>query len=811
MKPSAQRFETYPGLESFRDNDTSRKLYAGREMEKQALFDLMIGEPLVVLFSRSGLGKSSLINAGLMQPLRERGFFPVVARLTLLPQPVASVILAIRMEAKRQGITITGGDESSLWQFLDTTRFIREGTASKLVLILDQFEELFTRVRESIPEAEQPFIDDLANVVRRRLPDDVRTAKAKELEEIEEAIEHGRADAASLQSRQKALVHLLYESTGPDVKVLLAIREDYLPDLERLREPMPAVFHKMMRLDPLTPEQARDAIELPAARKDIPGKEPFHFEEAAVVEILEFLKKRTTGRRVASIDPGQLQLICQNVDARRKGTEITAKQLGGEKGMQRILKNFYDDTLSLIPTIRLWRNSQGMRPTRTNFILLNRPRGAARRLCERGLITRSGHRDSIMRETIHSRYGVVDQDLERLEQKKLVRSTTRLERDFFELSHDTLVKPVQASAAGRRYGYYVMAYLLVCMIPFGIYEYSSSLKANLARQAATQRRVRSMEVTEQIRHGKDLSGQNLSGLNLGGITAVNGRALNASLNDTSFIAGTLWGFDFNGSDVARSNFTGATLADCKLSVHGESAKFVSSKILTSSMAGASIPRADFTGAELASVNFTGAVLDSAKFVNTALSDVRFSDTSIKGAEFTGTRWWMAVGWTPQQIQDLVRAYPPADFSSSPQYRNQLRDLMSDSESSDSYNRRAWFRATCGAELDAALVDVNKSLDQKESASSLDTRAYILLQRGDVKGALADSKKAVSLRRNHFVNPLWLGEDLYHLALAEAAAGLPKSARAHFLESKVSGYQPTYELVLTPVSAPPSNIVALAIE
>ena len=59
----------YPGPKSFSRNETN--LFFGRSQDSEKLYQLIKLEKTVVLFSKSGLGKSSLINAGIT-PLIER-------------------------------------------------------------------------------------------------------------------------------------------------------------------------------------------------------------------------------------------------------------------------------------------------------------------------------------------------------------------------------------------------------------------------------------------------------------------------------------------------------------------------------------------------------------------------------------------------------------------------------------------------------------------------------------------------------------------------------------------------------------------
>lgn len=73
----------YVGPRSFK---TGEKMY-GRDRELRDLLNLLIAERIVLLYSPSGAGKSSLIQAGLIEQLRQEGFKPLpVMRVSLQPE-----------------------------------------------------------------------------------------------------------------------------------------------------------------------------------------------------------------------------------------------------------------------------------------------------------------------------------------------------------------------------------------------------------------------------------------------------------------------------------------------------------------------------------------------------------------------------------------------------------------------------------------------------------------------------------------------------------------------------------------------------
>ena len=70
----------YPGSPPFRDIDLDRRLFKGRDEEAKKVFHSILSCDLFLLYSLSGMGKSSLLNAGVMHQLRDRRCWPVTVR-----------------------------------------------------------------------------------------------------------------------------------------------------------------------------------------------------------------------------------------------------------------------------------------------------------------------------------------------------------------------------------------------------------------------------------------------------------------------------------------------------------------------------------------------------------------------------------------------------------------------------------------------------------------------------------------------------------------------------------------------------------
>jgi hypothetical protein len=142
----------WPGLNQFFEDHDG--YFRGRDEEKAELFRLVESETLTILFGKSGLGKSSLLLAGLFPLLRQAGYLPIYIHIrhddpaTDAPPLVSQVYAAVREACTASKVEAPEiREEETLWEY-----FHRAGAAfwnerNRLVtpvLVLDQFEEVFT-------------------------------------------------------------------------------------------------------------------------------------------------------------------------------------------------------------------------------------------------------------------------------------------------------------------------------------------------------------------------------------------------------------------------------------------------------------------------------------------------------------------------------------------------------------------------------------------------------------------------------------------------------------------------------------------
>src|SRR4030081_1092178 len=190
------------GLASF--TEATRAYFFGREEEVAELARRVQRKLLTVLFGQSGLGKTSILRAGLVPRLRAQGYSPVYVRIDYAadaPEPADQIKQAIARTARRSGEWTQAGvavEGESLWEFLHhRDDVLRDESGATLIplLIFDQFEEIFTLAQtDDFGRARAArFIADLADLVENRPPRELE-AKLEADESAAERLDFPRSD-----------------------------------------------------------------------------------------------------------------------------------------------------------------------------------------------------------------------------------------------------------------------------------------------------------------------------------------------------------------------------------------------------------------------------------------------------------------------------------------------------------------------------------------------------------------------------------------------------------------------------------------
>jgi hypothetical protein len=393
------------GLASF--TEETKAWFFGRDEEIAELVRRVQRKLLTLLFGKSGLGKTSILGAGIVPRLRTLACCPVYVRIDYSresPPPAEQIKQAIfrASDASGQwthvGVAVPG---ESLWEFLhhrgDVLRDASGRTVTPL-LIFDQFEEIFTLAQSDDfgRQRAAQFVEELADLVENR-PPKVIEARIDADESVAEA----------------------FDFTRSDYRVLIALREDYLAHLEAFKPAMPSITQNRMRLAPMTGEQALAAVTRPGGK-------------LVSEEVAEAIVRFTAGGselRNAEVEPALLSLICRELNNARIAqgrSEISADLLAGSHDT--ILAEFYERALTDQPP-------------------------AVRHFIEDELLTESGFRESLAEERVRKAFdeaGAAPDALARLVDRRLLRIEERLDIRRVELTHDVLCSVVRASRDLRR-------------------------------------------------------------------------------------------------------------------------------------------------------------------------------------------------------------------------------------------------------------------------------------------------------------------------------------------------------------------------
>jgi WD40 repeat protein len=364
----------------------------GRDRELFELRNLLIAERIVVLYSPSGAGKTSLIHAGLIETLKEAEFhvLPVIS----LSQPPA-----------------TNGS----------------GVANRyLHSTIRSFEE-------DIPDAEQVDPTELKNLLLRdyleqrpRAPD----APATDLLIFDQFEQIVTLDPADRDAKVEFFTQVGEVLRTGDRWALFSLREDHLAGLDPYRRWIPRRLTKAFRLEFLSPQAARESIRRTALHGGV------DFAEDAADQLVTDLSRVRVQQPDGSvreelgqeIEPVQLQVVCRRLwnrlpaEDERIGLDLVERY--GKVG--EALGEFYAESVS--------------RVAETTGI----PERDIRVWFDEHLITKRGIRGQVLQESGQSA-GLDDEAIRQLIDMHVVRAEARRGAVWFELAHDRLIEPIQAS------------------------------------------------------------------------------------------------------------------------------------------------------------------------------------------------------------------------------------------------------------------------------------------------------------------------------------------------------------------------------
>jgi hypothetical protein len=379
----------------------------GREREITELDHLLSAERIVLLYSPSGAGKSSLVNAGLIPRL---DWYYALSR----------------------GLPIEG--RFDVWAPTRVNLPVPEGLGvrnrlgwSAAVGLEQEVPEAFRRPPEVL--ASLSLKEAVAGRRRRNGAPDARLLIFDQFEEVL------RVDPLAVTEKDAFFEDLGDLLHDPLVWGLFCLREDYLAALDPYCRRLPTHLKNRYRIDRLTLEAAALAVESPALqtpRRFAPGVVNRLVTDLAQVRVQQpdGSFRQQTGLHV---EPIHLQVVCVGLWDRMAPDDLTIDEgdLATFGDVGDALKGYYETAVGNVSAGSAGRER------------------AIRDWFEERLITPDGVRRQVLRGVDQSE-GLPNDEIAALLDTYLVRAEPRAGATWYELAHDRLMRPVRESNAAWR-------------------------------------------------------------------------------------------------------------------------------------------------------------------------------------------------------------------------------------------------------------------------------------------------------------------------------------------------------------------------
>lgn len=408
-------------------------LFFGRKKPTEEIFSLVKNNLLTIVFGKSGIGKSSLLNAGLIPKMRENFFLPILIRIPFADQfidPLGYVQACIESEIRKFiKKDFTYPENLTLWQFFREADYT--GGAIIPVLIFDQFEEYFRFGRHQKNTAY--FIRQLSDLIENRVPDSIP--------------EEDRKTITATDNRNL-------------FRIVISLREDFLAPLEDLSREIPSLTKVRYRILQLHGKEAFEAVYFPARnlideqtailllQRIIPVKpatRPGETDTASVVK---------PDWEKSDFEPYILSLFCYQVNEKR----IVARQdkisesIINQTKVETILSDYYDQSMS-----------KYMRKYHKSFSPI----------LEKNLISDEGYR--LPKPASAREFSALsEQAISDLIDDRIIHKENRNEISYIEISHDLLAKVIYDRKIARHnmhksYVYFGIALAAVLVLFASVY------------------------------------------------------------------------------------------------------------------------------------------------------------------------------------------------------------------------------------------------------------------------------------------------------------------------------------------------------
>jgi hypothetical protein len=297
----------YKGLVPYAEEDF--EYFFGRETEQRIISANLRASRLTLLYGESGVGKSSLLNAGVTHELRQDPDFVAVIFYAWQVDPVVGLKRAITTQIPSLSEVFEPMSYPNLTQGMRTWLERRKGVERPtLLLILDQFENFF-----------QYHSPDSANPMAYRA-----------------------------QSFAQQLPQMIAAEDLP-LNFLISIREDSLAGLDRFKDSIPGLFNNYLRVEHLSIAGAKDAILKPLNKfKELHPSKAINMADEKLADVVVQQIIDAQGDRGERVQAASLQLVMtrwwerESEKKSKKMRKATLVKLGNARN---IVASYFDEAL----------------------------------------------------------------------------------------------------------------------------------------------------------------------------------------------------------------------------------------------------------------------------------------------------------------------------------------------------------------------------------------------------------------------------------------------------------------------------------
>jgi hypothetical protein len=412
--------EPYPGLNPYSEKKEDAKRFFGRKTQIENIIDRLMASRLTILYGESGVGKTSVVRAGVAAQLRQQAQenlinyeVPVHAVVVFPPfdlswkdEPLPQLKQQIEQDI-RELVPNIQPPEPEL-PFIKTLQAWTELLGGEegdgeLFIILDQFEEYFLYHHSSEPE-EGTFAFEFPRAVTR--------------------------------SRLR-------------VNFLLSMRKDSLAELDYFKGRLLNLLSNTLELGHLDWNSAKEAIKRPIDQyynKEVSPEEAFDIEEQLIEQVLEEVSRRNNHN--GRIEAPYLQLVMESLWKKEKDTgsrRLRLQTLTELRGAAGIAERHLNEKMELLS-----KNERDLEIAANVFHYLVTPSGGKQAYSAFDLAElanreqRKGDRIELVTKN------ELDLWLDKLTQTefRLLRPVGKSPHLSYEIFHDVLAKPILAWLAG---------------------------------------------------------------------------------------------------------------------------------------------------------------------------------------------------------------------------------------------------------------------------------------------------------------------------------------------------------------------------